>query len=181
MLKLLKEFKQYKLSLVIIIVLLLIQANADLALPDYMSKIVNIGIQQNGIENAVPKAIRKTELEKLKFFMNENEVSLLESSYNLIDKSNLTEKEYNKHLKEYPQLQNEEIYILDISKEDIQQLEKVMSKPLLIVFQINDKKNIPFEIPARKKRNIIYNRSRNRQITRCNDKSSGYKICKIRV
>lgn len=37
----------------------------DLSLPDYMSNIVNVGIQQGGIENAVPKVISKSEFDKL--------------------------------------------------------------------------------------------------------------------
>ena len=71
MLKLFKYLKPFVLSLLLIIGLLLIQAFCDLALPDYMSKIVNVGIQQGGVEEAVPKAIRKTEAEKLFLFMSE--------------------------------------------------------------------------------------------------------------
>jgi ATP-binding cassette subfamily B protein len=51
----------------ITILLLFVQANADLALPDYMSKIVNVGIQQGGIENAVPTAIRQSEMNSSSF------------------------------------------------------------------------------------------------------------------
>ena len=61
MLRLLKYLKPYLLLILIAIGLLLfVQANSDLALPDYMSKIVNNGIQQNGIESAVPTAIRQS-------------------------------------------------------------------------------------------------------------------------
>ena len=52
MVRLIKEFKPFVVSIIIVIVLLFLQASTELALPDYMSKIVNIGIQQNGIENA---------------------------------------------------------------------------------------------------------------------------------
>jgi ATP-binding cassette subfamily B multidrug efflux pump len=55
MLRLLKYLKPYTLLVVLAIVLLFVQANADLALPDYMSKIVNVGIQQGGVENARPR------------------------------------------------------------------------------------------------------------------------------
>ena len=50
MLKLLKNLKNSWASVLIIVILLCIQAAADLALPDYTSKIVNVGIQYGGIE-----------------------------------------------------------------------------------------------------------------------------------
>ena len=59
MMRLVKYLKPYTLLIVLNIALLFGQAFADLALPDYLSKIVNVGIQQGGIENAVPQAILK--------------------------------------------------------------------------------------------------------------------------
>ena len=58
MLRLIKEVKPFVITILIIIALLFMQAMTELALPDYMSNIVNVGIQQNGIENAVPEVIR---------------------------------------------------------------------------------------------------------------------------
>ena len=60
MLRLTKYLKPYLLAILIAIALLFAQANADLALPDYLSKIVNNGIQQGGVESAVPKASRQS-------------------------------------------------------------------------------------------------------------------------
>ena len=57
MLKVLKNLKKSFFSVIIIIALLCLQAAADLALPDYTSKIVNTGIQSGGIETAVPYII----------------------------------------------------------------------------------------------------------------------------
>lgn len=59
MLKILRYYKPYLPVILLIVALLFIQANADLALPDYMSRIVNVGIQQNGIENATPEILRR--------------------------------------------------------------------------------------------------------------------------
>ena len=59
----------------------------------------------------------------------------------------MIEKEYNKYLKSYPALKDEELYILNANKQDILSLEKVMSKPLLINFNMKDTENLPFEIP----------------------------------
>ena len=58
MLKLLKHLKPFIGSFIIAIALLFVQAICDLSLPDYMSDIVNVGIQQGGVENAVPKVIQ---------------------------------------------------------------------------------------------------------------------------
>src|SRR5690554_1074655 len=102
MLKLFKEFKTFTISILIIIALLFLQASAELALPDYMSNIVNVGIQQNGIENAVPEVMKADTMENIKIFLNEDERSLVDNSYRLIVKEELTEEEYNSFLNEYP-------------------------------------------------------------------------------
>ncbi|MFR5864438.1 MAG: hypothetical protein ACLUFV_04240 [Acutalibacteraceae bacterium] len=47
------------LPILLAVVLLAVQAQCDLALPDYMSDVVNVGIQQGGIENATPEKIRR--------------------------------------------------------------------------------------------------------------------------
>ena len=60
-----RYLKPYWLSIVLVIALLFIQANADLSLPDYLSKIVNIGIQQGGIEPDLPQVIRISSFEAL--------------------------------------------------------------------------------------------------------------------
>ncbi len=65
MIKLTKFLKPYILMILAAITLLYVQANAELALPDYMSDIVNVGIQQGGIENAVPIAVRESTIQKL--------------------------------------------------------------------------------------------------------------------
>lgn len=69
--------------IVLIIALLFLQANCDLALPDYTSKIVNIGIQQKGIEDGVPEKIRKESMEKLFLFMEEKDVDTVKDAYTL--------------------------------------------------------------------------------------------------
>jgi ATP-binding cassette subfamily B multidrug efflux pump len=73
MLRLTKYLKPYLLLIITAIILLFVQANADLALPDYLAKIINVGIQQGGIENAVPSAIRQSEMDKLVLFMSPEE------------------------------------------------------------------------------------------------------------
>ena len=73
MLKVLRNLKKSFWSVVVIVVLLCIQATTDLALPDYTSKIVNIGIQAGGIETAVPDIISKEDMDNLLIFAEQND------------------------------------------------------------------------------------------------------------
>ena len=56
--RILKLFKKHILALFAAIVLIVISCNADLALPTYMSDIVDVGVQQGGIASPVPDTIR---------------------------------------------------------------------------------------------------------------------------
>ncbi len=64
-----RYLKPYWLSIVLVFALLFIQANADLSLPDYLSQIVNIGIQQNGVQADLPQVMRITTFEGLQRLM----------------------------------------------------------------------------------------------------------------
>ena len=134
MLNLLKHLKPFVASMILAIALLFVQAICDLSLPDYMSNIVNVGIQQGGVENAVPKIIKSSEMEKLFIFMGDEEKNDIKNNYTLLDKDNLTTDEYNKYLKDYPELKNESIYKLNTDEEEkINKLNDIFGKPMLIV------------------------------------------------
>ena len=81
MFKILKNLKESKMSVFLIILLLVLQAYCDLALPQYTSDIVDVGIQQSGIENVTPSMIRYETLENLKIFMSEEDINLVENFY----------------------------------------------------------------------------------------------------
>lgn len=135
--RVLKYLKPFTLSLILVITLLVVQATCDLSLPDYTSNIVNIGIQQNGIENAVPTVIREKELNKLMIFMNENQIEEVNKNYKLINKDNLSKEEFNKEVKKYPLLKSEPLYKLNTNnKEEIESLNKIMSKAFVKVLGI---------------------------------------------
>lgn len=113
--------------------LLFVQAISDLSLPSYMSNIVNIGIQQKGIEDAVPKAIKSSEFNKLLLFINNDEKKLLQDNYNLISKEELSDEDYAKYIKKYPELANEEIYELNTKNKEVkEQLNDILGRPILI-------------------------------------------------
>ena len=145
MLKLVRHLKPFILSLSLIITLLFLQANADLALPDYMSKIVNVGIQQGGIENAVPKVIRTSEVEKLKLFMNENEKKVFDENYLLLDKQSLSAEGFLQYLDNYPQLEKETLYLLNTDdKQKHEELNQLLGKQIFIVSGLEKEGTDPF-------------------------------------
>lgn len=87
MLKVLKNLKESALAVIAIILLLIVQANADLALPDYTSKIVNVGIQQSGVENTAPEVIRKSQMDNILKFTSDDEAIL--SDYTYVEDENM--------------------------------------------------------------------------------------------
>ena len=77
----LRFVRPYWKTVCLVVVLLVVQAYCDLALPAYTSDIVDTGIQYNGIEHVTPTAIRRSELDHLKVFMNEEDQTYVESLY----------------------------------------------------------------------------------------------------
>ncbi len=140
MLKILKNLKSSLVSVIIIVILLCIQAMADLSLPDYTSKVINVGIQQEGVESVTPEAIRKSKMDDLLIFTLDDDKIL--ENYSLISKNNLSQKDYNKYVKKYPALENEDIYILNkINKNKREELDNIIVKPILALNIIDNKQN----------------------------------------
>ena len=112
MIKLMKYLKKSAGYVALIIALLFLQAYCDLSLPDYTSKIVNIGIQQKGIEDGVPEKIRKTSMDALELFMSQEDISELETAYT----------------------EDGELYVLkDIDKDTRSSLNEILGKPMLML------------------------------------------------
>lgn len=133
MLKVLKYLKKTWISVIVIVALLCVQAAADLALPDYTSKIVNVGIQQGGIDTAIPEAISKDEMDNLLMFTNDD--SKILDCYKLVSKDTVSNDEYTNYLKEYPALENDEVYVLNkLNKDEKNNLEEMLKKPLVQVY-----------------------------------------------
>jgi ATP-binding cassette, subfamily B, multidrug efflux pump len=134
MLRLLRYLKPYLLLILLTIVLLFVQAMAELALPDYLSKIVNVGIQQGGVENAVPEAIRQSSLDHVLIFVSPDEKEMILNSYILVDQNS---PDYEQYLQDYPALANEPIYVLhDLDQAQIDQLDQIMAEPVVIVYNL---------------------------------------------
>jgi len=129
MLRILKYLKPYTGLILVAVVLLFVQANADLALPDYMSKIVNNGIQQGGVENAVPQALRQSTMDKLVLFMSAEDKALILSHYTLADRNSA---DYETLVEKYPVLADEPIYVLDaVDKATLEQMNPILGKAWL--------------------------------------------------
>lgn len=129
MIKILKFAKKSWYIILAIILLLFIQANCELALPEYTSNIVDVGIQYRGIENSVPDVIRQTSMENLSLFLTEEQKQTVLAEYTLLDKTKIKEEEYQKYQKAYPKLSEENLYILNdtgLKKEEKEaQIEKL--------------------------------------------------------
>ena len=112
--------KPYAGAVVGILVVLFVQAFCDLSLPSYTSDIVNVGIQQGGIDTSIPEQISVKDMENLLLFVDE-------------DGQNTVLENYKKDSETY----KEDAYVL---KEDAEKNEKtmdelsgVLGKPMLLV------------------------------------------------
>lgn len=131
MMKLMKFVKPYRWMLLFSITLIFAQANLDLALPDYLSRIVNTGIQQGGVQDAMPEAIRASEMDKVVIFLNAQDKEDILASYSLVTDSS---PDYDTYLEKYPTLADEPIYVMnDIAQSEIDRLNPIMAKALLTV------------------------------------------------
>lgn len=118
--KLFKFLKPRIGAVVAIIAVLMIQAYCDLSLPGYTSDIVNVGIQQGGVDSAVPEQVAKADMEKLMLFVPKEEQKTVEESYTI------DSKKYD-----------EEAYVIKESvfkeEEKQEELVDILGKPMLLV------------------------------------------------
>ena len=135
MLKVLKYLKRSWVSILVIIGLLIGQAVCDLSLPDYTSNIVNVGIQQGGITESVPKVISEDSLNKLLLLINSKDVETVKNAYIFIDK----DKAYNSEIEKYPILKEENVYELkDLSDSEIDKLGNIIGKSMMMLSSLED-------------------------------------------
>ncbi|MHC1772016.1 MAG: ABC transporter ATP-binding protein [Flexilinea sp.] len=134
MFKIFKYLKKSIVPILTIVILLIIQAISDLSLPDYTAKIVNVGIQQGGIENVAPDVIRTAEMDKVLLFTDAEKKDSVLKNYTLLDKSSMSSADYDKYILDYPLLASEPLYKLDtVDKDTLVELNGILGKPILIV------------------------------------------------
>lgn len=124
MLKAFRYLKPYWISVVAVIVLVFAQVQAQLALPDHMSKIITYGIQYGGITESIPSAMSEETYNHLQVFMDEESKTILEDNYVQVSQGDTS------YTKKYPLVENEDIYVLKDHPDS--SLEDTIKKPLLM-------------------------------------------------
>ena len=124
MLKAFRYLKPYWISVVAVIVLVFSQVQAQLALPDHMSKIITYGIQYGGITESIPSAMSEETYNHLQVFMDEESKTILEDNYVQVSRGNTS------YTKKYPLVEKEDIYVLKDHPDS--SLEDTIKKPLLM-------------------------------------------------
>lgn len=139
MLRLIKYLKRDIVPIIFIVLLLIFQSICDLSLPDYTAKIVNVGIQQQGIEDAVPNVITNETFAELESLMSDNDKKVVEQNYTMLDKENLTQDKYDKYIKSYPVLKDQPINKLNdkITKETREELNQIFGHSLMAMSILN--------------------------------------------
>lgn len=114
--KIFKNMIPYWKSIVIIIALLFVQAWCDLSLPSYTSDIIDVGIQNYGVEHVVPEALTADEFETAELFMTDEEADLWESIYE----------------------QDGDIYRLQVTSEsELNEIDDTLAVPLIMNYQMS--------------------------------------------
>lgn len=121
--KIFRYLKECKGMVVCIVLLLIIQAYCDLSLPQYMSDIVDVGIQQGGIEHITPEEMREETFENLCVFLSEDETETVKDAY----KKN-ADGNYELTLKK--------------NSEEIEQLDDILGMPMLVMSNMNEQEGM---------------------------------------
>lgn len=136
MLKVFKYLKSSIFSVLAVILLLFVQAYLDLTLPDYTSKMVNVGVQQGGIENAAISEVGEDTLNTLVLLMDKSDAKYIMNHYEKTDT-----------------YKGEDIYEL---KEDsnVDKISSIMAKPMMILSYASQEANsssdsdtVSFDLP----------------------------------
>ena len=79
--KLIKYLKGFLVPMIFLVAILGVRVVAELALPTYTSNIVDKGIQQSGIQDAVPEKISEKSFRELQLFMTDDEIKKVMAKY----------------------------------------------------------------------------------------------------
>lgn len=114
--KIAKNMLPYWKSVIIILALLVVQAMCDLALPSYTSDIIDVGIQNSGVEHVVPEKITEEEMQTAQFIMTDDEADVWKNLYK--------EKDGYYELK-------------DLSEDKLNQADEELTVPLIMNYQMS--------------------------------------------
>lgn len=141
MLRLKKYILPYWKSILLAIVMVVVVAASDLSLPDLLSQIINVGIQQRGIESGAPDALSTEIMQSLQLLQSPQDYAMVLSNYELVEPGS---ERATSLLERIPTLQNESVYAIkaldDAGKLN---LEALVAKPLIFIQAINLIQNNP--------------------------------------
>jgi ATP-binding cassette subfamily B protein len=127
MIKLAKYLRPFALAVLLAIALLFGQAICELNLPNYMSDIVNVGIQQGGIANAAPEAVSAKGLSFMKNFMTDAQKKEVDQNYSLLH--SVDSASHPNEVSRYPLLKSEDIYVRgNVSDETLKSLDRIFGQ-----------------------------------------------------
>ncbi len=112
--KVISYLKPYTFGILFCLIFLIVQGFCELSLPNYMSNIVNVGIQKNGIENSAPEAMSENFYSFFEIFMTDSEKNIFDKNYKLL-RTDIKDNNYENYAKRYPLLEKENIYVCDNS------------------------------------------------------------------
>lgn len=146
--KLIRFLRPYVGAIILVFILLFVQAMTDLALPEYMSHIVNVGIQQNGIDRPVPNVLRQESMEKICLLLPESSAQTFAEAYRVLDPESLTEKEWQDALKRYPLLSSVPLVEKRSDATISEELEQDLSQALALLSIVSQKDFTLPDLPA---------------------------------
>ncbi|MDO5707520.1 MAG: ABC transporter ATP-binding protein [Andreesenia angusta] len=131
MIKLKEYIKPYILNIILLVILLFIQANANLALPNYMAEIVDEGIQKGGISAEIPEYLTEKTHNRIKSILNYEDREIFENSYKKKNKNQIEIKYFNPDL-------NKEDNIYELVEDD-KELDRIIESSIFKLFNRDDK------------------------------------------
>lgn len=148
--KLFKYLSECKMLILCIVLLLIVQAYCDLALPSYTSDIVDIGIQQGGIANVAPDQMRQETMDSLCLFLTEKEEETVKAAYDKQDDGYLhLNKEGKKEIEKLDEMLGTPMLMLSSAKEsgkvDIDQIKQALASGMMTKDQILQMKDQALE------------------------------------
>ena len=134
MLKLKHYFKKFWAPILLCVGLLFMQSQSELALPDYMSDIVSVGIQAGGFDSAVSDVLSEETFNHLLVLLNEDDQTILEDSYQLVTSKDIDQDLLDK----FSKAKGKNLYELkELDDEEMDQLEDILIKPMLLITSID--------------------------------------------
>ena len=134
MLKLKNYFKKFWAPILLCVGLLFLQSQSELALPDYMSDIVSVGIQAGGFDSAVSDVLSEDTYNHLLVLIDKDDQDFFKQSYKLVDSEDIDKDTLDK----FPNAKGQNIYTLkDLNDKNMDELEQVLEKPMLLVTSID--------------------------------------------